>query len=178
MTGESGLTRDELFALRHAEDVSFHTLPDGGSYIRAYLRGTYSAPHRVFTVREQEAFNESGPFGDSGRMCEVAVSVVRLEDYSGRTGSYSAYAGYVPRDVWRTIADALRVGDRFGFHWIASNNSESAKVHGFHHDELRLEVEGADRKRQRRYIVAVAFGPDNSARMVTRNHPLTGVEYS
>lgn len=178
MQDESGLTRDDVFALRHADDVSFHSLPHGLSYIRVYLRGTSRAPHRVFTVREQVAFNENGPFGDSTRMREVPVMVARLEDYGrNRSGPYSAYASYVPKDVWRTIADGLRVGDQFGFHWIASNNSDSAELIGYHHDQLRLEVQGADRKRQRRYIVAVAFGPDNSARMVTRNHRVTGAEF-
>jgi hypothetical protein len=159
------ITRDDIRAMRMADTAHFHTHL-GRSWIVVELRN-YGLG-RIYTATEQRLFSEVRKYG-ADRCREIAVTTQRLEDYSGRTGEYQAFASFCPREVWLTIVAALRPGDILGFHWVASNNSESMRTVGYHHDQLRLSASNPERKNNRHWIIQDQFGPDNSARMVVRN---------
>jgi hypothetical protein len=158
------ITRDDIRAMRMADSVHFHTY-QGRSWIVAELQNYGLA--RIYTVTEQRLFSEVQKYG-AERSREIPVSTQRLEDYSGRTGDYQAFAAWCPKEVWLTIVAALRPGDTLGFHWVASNNSETMRAVGYHHDQLRLSASDPDRRKHRHWIIQDQVGPDNSARMVRR----------
>ena len=160
----TALTRDDIKAMRKADSIHFHT-HEGRSWIVVELEN-YGL-NRIYTAAEQRLFPDVRKYAaDRGR--EIPVATQRLEDYSGRTGDYSAFTGWCPKEVWLTIVDALRVDDSLGFHWVASNNSKNLTSVGYHHDQLRLVASGPDCKNNRTWIIADQVGPDNSARMVQR----------
>lgn len=161
----TGLTRNDIRAMRMADSVHFHTY-QGRSWIVVELRN--SNDDRIFTVAEQQLFTETGKYSGE-RSRDIAVDCARLEDYSGRSGDYQAFVSCCPKEVWLTIAAALRPGDMLGFHWVASNNSYGMTRIGYHHDQLRLGASDPKRKNNRHWIVRDEFGPDNFARMVQRN---------
>lgn len=166
------LTAEDAAAFRMAESVSFHTY-DGRSFVRLYL-DSFAGANRVWTVREQNIFPHLGEVLPHCRHREIEVSPqhVRLEDYSGRDGDYSAYAGgrcSVDPGVWRTIARTIRKGDTLGFRWIAGNDSDVMRDAGLSRDELRFGAEGPDRKNTRWWVVeTVITRADSGARMVNR----------
>jgi hypothetical protein len=160
------ITREDIRAMRMADTVHFHTY-QGRSWIVAELQN-YGLD-RIYTASEQRLFRDVQKYGGD-RSREIPVATQRLEDYSGRTGEYRAFASWCPREVWLTIVAALRPGDELGFHWVASNNSKNLEAVGYHHDQLRLSASDADRKNNRHWIVNDQVGPDNSARMVQREY--------
>ncbi len=160
------ITRDDIRAMRMADSVHFHTY-QGRSWIVAELRD-YGLG-RIYTATEQRLFTDTRRYA-AERSRDIAVADQRLEDYSGRNGEYQALASYCPKEVWLTIVAALRPGDKLGFHWVASNNSESMREIDYHHDQLRLiaSASDGDRRKHRHWIIADQFGPDDTARMVRR----------
>lgn len=158
------ITRDDIRAMRMADSVHFHTY-QGRSWLVVELQN-YGLG-RIYTATEQRLFTEVQKYG-SDRSRDIPVATQRLEDYSGRTGDYQAFAAWCPREVWLTIVAALRPGDVLGFHWVASNNSENMSAVGYHHDQLRLIASSSNRKGHRHWIIQDQCGPDNSARMVQR----------
>jgi hypothetical protein len=164
MPDQIEITRDDIRAMRMADNVHFHTY-QGRSWLVAELRNYGAA--RIYTATEQRLFTDTQKYSGE-RSREIPVATQRLEDYSGRTGDYEAFAMWCPKEVWLTIVAALRPSDTLGFHWVASNNSESMEAVGYHHDQLRLLASNSDRKSHRAWIVRDEFGPDNSARMIKR----------
>ena len=163
-TDLAGITRDDIRAMRMADDVHFHTY-QGRSWIAADLQNY--GRQRIYTAVEQRLFPDTQRYAGE-RSRDIAVATQRLTDYSGRDGEYQAFASWCPREVWLTIVAALRPGDVLGFHWVASNNSENMDAVRFHHDQLRLVASDPDRKNNRHWIIRDEFGPDNLARMVRR----------
>jgi hypothetical protein len=161
---DAEITRDDIRAMRMAESVHFHT-HEGRSWIVVELQNYGSG--RIYTASEQRLFPDVRRYAGE-RSRKIAVATQRLEDYSGRTGDYHAFATWCPKEVWLTIVAALRPHDRLGFLWVASNNSENMRAVGYHHDQFRLSASDPDRKNHRHWIVQDQVGPDNSARMVRR----------
>lgn len=166
------LTNEDAAAFRMAESVSFHT-HDGRSFVRLYL-DSWSGANRVWTVREQTIFPHLGEILPHCRHREIEVSPVnvRLEDYSGRDGDYSAYAGgrcSVDPGTWHTIARTIRKGDTLGFRWVSGNDTDVMRDAGLSCDEFRFGAEAPDRKNPRWWNVeTVITRTDSLARMVKR----------
>lgn len=143
----TALTTDDVWAIRNSDQVSFHTQP-GRSWMVVSLRDF--SGDRVFSVREQTVFNTKSGTGERAR--EIEVPETRLEDYSGRTGEYTAFTMWVPAEVWLTIGRGVRAGDVLGFLWI-SDHSEMLRDNGMRMDSLRLFARDADRKNGRAWNV-------------------------
>lgn len=170
------LTRDDIAALRAADDVTLHVFKGRGC-VRARLRG-YSAQPRIYSAREQRLFPDVDAQLDWRTRDVVAShSVVGYSErasmeWSDRSDpNYYAYASFVDEAVWRTIAGVMRPGDSVHLSWIADNNCGNTREVGFHHDELRLLLTGPEGKNRRTFLARVEVGPDNTARMVQRYGP-------
>lgn len=163
------LDANDVFALRRADTVTFHTY-QGENYVRAYLRDT--GRNRVFTVREQEVFNGDRTDARDDRYRNIRVLGMRVEDYGPGGGpEITAYAAVMHADMsqeWRTIAAAIRPGESLYFRWVRDNNNQHYKEAQLHRDEFRLVVGRQGDAKSRSYLVEVSVGPDNSARMVRR----------
>ncbi len=160
----TGLTRDDLSALREADSVTFHT-HGGRSFIRAYMGPRHRKPP-VVTVREQRVFNRTDvPLAyDRGRDVECAT-VAR--SYAGRRDGLSAecfHNVYRADQVWLTVASLLKVGDRVTLRWTASNNNQYADDARLHVDELHLSVDRGGKRLT--FAIGHNVCADNSARMV------------
>lgn len=162
------LDADDVFALRKADTVSFHTFR-GENYVRAYLR---DHGDRVFTVREQAVFNGHRDDRRDDRYREVRVLGMRCEDYgTDRGDKITGYSYLMHADMsqeWRTIAAAIRPGESLYFRWVRDNNNQVHESLGLHRDEFRLVVGKQGEAKSRAYLVDVQVGPDNTARMVKR----------
>lgn len=165
----SELGKDDVYALRHAEAVSFSTY-QGGSTVRAYLRDRDR--DRVFTVREQAVFDGHRTDLRDDRFREIRVLGMRCEDYGKSSdGDITAFAMIMHADMspeWRTIAASVRPGESLYFRWVRDNNNQHYEAAGLHRDELRVVVGKQGAPTSRSYLVAVEVGPDNMARMVKR----------
>jgi hypothetical protein len=172
------LTGDDVWAMRHTSDVTFHTLWTGEEQVSWIdVRMSDRRDDFVWTRREQLVFRPDDTFGhpERDRFRRIRVESENLADYGPGHYSepYSAYASRCDSAVWFTIAQALKVGDRIHFGWIRNNNSEALEKVGFVRDGLRIGAQqptpddGA-RPHSRTWNVADSVGPDNSARMVIR----------
>jgi len=170
-TGECGrLHTTDIQALRRADSVCFHTLPDGSAHIDALLTTWAHPTPRIFTTAEQRLFPDTG-HADRRRRIPVTAAVVGF----GQDGRW--YERGLPAaiafamihaagldDVWCSIVGFLRTGDVLSLRWRAGNNNQYLREADLHRDELRLAI----RRGQRgwTFLVDIATGPDNTARMI------------
>lgn len=163
------LDKDDVYALRNADAVSFSTY-QGANTVRVYLRD--SGRNRVFTVREQAVFNGHRDDLRDDRYREIRVLGMRCEDYGKSRGDeITAYSMLMHADMsqeWQTIAAAIRPGESLFFRWVRDNNNQVHDAAGLHRDEFRLVVGKQGDAKSRSYLVDVQVGPDNTARMVKR----------
>jgi len=111
------LSSSDVHALRRADSVCFHTLPDGSARIDALLT-TWAHPHpRIFTTAEQRLFPDPD-HTDRRRRIPVTAAIVGFNQdghwfergLPGATAFAMIHADRLD-DVWRTLAAFLRVGD-------------------------------------------------------------------
>lgn len=175
-TTTAGLTREDLAALRAADNLTFHHYRDGDSQprhmIRAYLRGTFG--QRIWTAREQRLFPELSLTDE--RMRTVAVkSVASGYERDGNGGLWSgepqvrAFASHYIDNTIRTVLALLRTGDELTLQWRADNNTDNHRSVGFHADELWLSAWSDSPARDLTFHIAHSVGPDNTARMIRRH---------
>jgi hypothetical protein len=169
------LSSSDVHALRRADSVCFHTLPDGNARIDALLT-TWAHPHpRIFTTAEQRLFPEPD-HSDRRHRIPVTGAIVGFNQeghwYERGLPDATAFAMvHAARldDIWRTIAAFLRVGDVLTLRWRASNSNQYLREAGLHRDELRLVIRRG--QRDWTFLVDIATGPDNTARMIRREVP-------
>lgn len=166
------LTRDDIAALKRADNVTFHTYR-GEAHMRAHLE-TYGTEHRIYTAREQLLF----PLSNStlrGRYRDVHTEhsgMGYLEEgglawTSDNTPHYSAFNAFVDRHVWGTIVGSMRVGDVVTLISVAGNGNGYLKEAGLFKDDFRIEL-SRDGKNPRTFLANTSVCADNSARMVKR----------
>lgn len=159
------LTRDDITALRRADNFHFHS-HNGKNYIIAELHGVdyTKAEHRLF------------PAGSAtGNICRrIDVADARCYDYEiGRALAKDEYDGFVnvyEHDILQTAFRALKVGDDLNFLWKIDGSDNTRSV-GFHYYRFYLQRYNL----QQNYggfldvwLLASYAGPDNSASMVRR----------
>ena len=69
-------------------------------------------------------------------------------------------------DLWRTILKRMRPGTAFRLMWTRDNNNQVYPQFGLHRDELRIRVGTPGKKDADTFLVEVAVGLDNTARMI------------
>lgn len=161
----------DVQALRRADAVSLHH-HDGEGHIRAGLTTFPSTQSRIFTATEQRLFPDTDQL-DRYRTITVATAVSGFDQrrrwheqaLPGAAATATIHAARLD-DVWCSIAGWLRVGDVVTLHWRADNNSAYLADVGLHRDEVRISV-GRGR-RTWTFLLDVAVGLDNPARMITR----------
>jgi hypothetical protein len=171
----TALTRDDITAMRMADDVSLHLYGITGSIIRAYVQGR--GEPIIYSESQQRLYPEATNFHD--RRARDIATEGSVTGY-GEAGSFgfawntrstepgpSCFYSVHDRDVWTTITQTLRVGDELHVHWRADNNTDTIRQANLHADEVRLIVRH-EGKPNATYRVGNAITPDNSARMVRR----------
>lgn len=171
-TGEV-LTRETIAAFRLADSVSFHHTPTDGGEIRLALDG--NGDDRIYTAREQRLFPRTD--GPRDRMRSVVVGS-RLSGYTSNLGpgwnldsAPEAVAFEMIHSAqfspdWLTVAALLKPDDVITLEWTADNNTEIIESVGLHHDELRLTIDRAGKRRALSFQLEARVGRDNSARMI------------
>lgn len=165
------LNRDDLFAFKHAEGISFHHHA-GRSFIRLYLERHGDQP-ATYTKREQVLFPRTRETASRYREIDTNASVYGYasngDTWNQANGGESAEAFYyfvnTPPHV-QSLTETLRAGDTLTLQWMASANSEAITAVGFDRDTLELAIERPGKRLV--YLMAVQVGPDNSARMIQR----------
>jgi len=163
----------DVQALRRADIVSLHHR-GGHGHIRAGLTTWPATGQRIFTATEQRLFPDPQD-GDRYRRITAATAVAGFDhsrrwheqDLPGATATSVIHAARLDDD-WCTLAAWLRVGDVLTLHWRADNNTQNLADAGLHRDELRIGVRRG--KRRFTFLLDVAVGPDNAARMISRSH--------
>jgi hypothetical protein len=167
------LSRDDITAMRSADDISFHQY-DGEAFIRAHLRG--HGEQRIFTVREQKLFTTADHSSERLRHIPVQSSAFGYGYNTSGTGGwnstnnpgYSAFAmTSTIGNVLRTILVLLKVDDILTLNWVADNNTEVIREANLHTDQLEIRVTRGDKFYV--FLVKVQTGKDNSARMIKRD---------
>ena len=175
------ITRDDINAIKLADDWHFHTY-QGRSWIVVGLRahterletprnGREFYDARVYTAREQVLYPDVDRYSH-GRSRDITADSARLAHYGERTrgDDWQGFASMYTSGERHTVANNLKVGDSLQFEWTASNNSQVNEQNGTHTDMFRLLVfrpgkDGVPRQ-VGTYLLVVQTGPDNSARMV------------
>lgn len=162
----------DVQALRRADSICFQVRRDGTAHIDATLTTwAYPAP-RIFTATQQRLFPDAH-HTDRRRRIQVGVTIVGFDSdrrwhehaLPGACASAMIHAAGLD-DVWGSIAGFIRVGDVMTLHWRADNNNQVLIDAGLHRDELRIGIRRG--RRSWTFLVAVATGPDDTTRMISR----------
>ncbi len=168
---QTGLSAQDVKALRQADSVSFHKRAHGKptDCIQCSKRvknpGPYDETEKTYYVAVRGVIAGGGvPYGAEGYNCFEMIHVAQF------------------CEVWRTIAQSLKAGDVLTLRWSADNFrngyvegariTEKDEYRGMelHADALYLEVtRGEGRKRRKLvFLLDVSVCVDNTARMVRR----------
>ncbi len=176
--GTHVLTRDDVTALRGADEVMFHYGPQTGSIVRAGLRGERSSGKpRVYSAAQQLRYPNTDTYSDDRhRDIPCGASMFghghdtepgwRAEDHP-RAVAFEMFQNAAYNAAWRTIVELIKPGDALTLQWAADNNSDTVRKAGLHVDELRLLVRRGDRTLT--FHLQRSITPDNSARMIRRH---------
>lgn len=121
---ENNLTKQELRALRNADDIVFRF---------------FNGKHTIEPIRRAD---HSDTGFEQRIEIEVGGSVENLDWHSTAvvtSGFEMVNASQFNKEM-RTIVGFLKVGDVLELKWVANNNSENMVRAGLVADELRLEV--------------------------------------
>lgn len=141
------LTSADAAAIKAADTLCFDTIGE-----RTTIRAITRATERVSEV-----------------VTTIGVDHVWLNDYSGASGDYTAYATLMNArhdDVTRTMARHLRKGSVLALRWTRGNDSPVTREAGLVVDHLDVVVSNG--KAADTFRVATYIGRDNSVRMVKR----------
>jgi len=171
------LTREDIAALREADDIVFHTNSTAGAVIHAELSGMSGT--RIYTAREQRRYPLPG--GDLNERRRVIACGVEMWG-QGSGGLDAAWnhehhpeaSGFVwlksPNSSgvsWATTASLLKPGDTLTLRWIADQQAtDTLRSAGLHLDSLELLVHRGERRLV--FDVATRVSGDHSGRMVKR----------
>ncbi len=163
----SALSTEDVAALRAAEELSFHH-NDGDSYIRLYLRSSYSGGMRVFTARQQRLFPDTQAAGahDRARVIGCDSGVSGYDEPVNHENAACFLAKSASGEPWRTAVGLVRVGDRLKLRWVAGNNNHYLDNAGLFMDELYLVARRGQRELW--FALARTVCADNTARMIRR----------
>lgn len=176
-TGALALCKEDLVALREADQVVFESYPgrDGLriTQIRAIReRRSYDDSPVVFTAREQRVFTRPVDMAPAERMRPIPAVPTWTFHGSERGDEDKAVAFSMEHTArfhreWQTIAGLLRVGDELVLGWVADNGNGYTRDAGLMRDELHLTIRRGDESL--RFLVDVSVCAPNSARMVKPN---------
>jgi hypothetical protein len=154
------ISKADVASFKLADDISFHTQPDGASSIRA-------------TVRAKDP-KGNNPFGTPEQVRETKCeSMLRdySREYSDTPPVKSVRAFEMIHcakwcDAWQTIAGFVREGDELTLYWQRNSRNLAAfdstcRLVG---DSLTLNVWRGMKKFA--FLIEVQVGEDNTARMV------------
>lgn len=173
------LTREDISALRTCDNVSLHSSPKYGCYIRAYIAhytqiytaveqrlfpDTSFADRRIREIPVTASIQAHGDSWDGGSIENWQWNSVSPDESSARPECfYSTYRQEITHTVWR----ALSVGDELHLKWTADNNSATIRLADLHADEVSLRVRKAGGKTFT-YLLGYTITLDNSARMIRK----------
>ena len=162
------LTRDDVAALRKADEIIFRSRP-GASHIEAVVENGFGDQPRVYTKVEQRLFPEfeSAYNQERKRYLAVGTSYANYGESAPTTHAvaFAMFCSAQFTDTWKTVASLLKVGDTLTLSWTADGNSNDyTKAVELHADTLRLVV---TRGQQRLiFLLDTSICLNNSARMV------------
>lgn len=160
MPAKFPMTKEDVFALRNADDISFHH-HEGTDTIRLRRR-SHQGPHQgLFTETEQRVFYRT-EYGDE------RVRVIEMGDPSNF--GFTAFASTSKWDDarWVTIARTIRPGDEVSLVWRPDDHTNDYLRNArppLHADVLDIRVVRGN-KIVGAFMVATSITPDNSARMI------------
>jgi hypothetical protein len=177
------LNRDDLAAMKLANDVTFHHNADefgeGVTQVRLHKRFDYETPsvrmYRLFpdlkwndSTERMRVFHVEGMVSDFSPMDEAEQAGYSKYTYNCFTMLHGA--GY--DRSWQTVVDGLKSGDEVAIRWVASNNSNVLREAGLHADEVRLlsvrPRNGSRPEQRREWLVDYRVCPDNVSRLVRK----------
>jgi len=145
------LTPADTRAMRKATDLCF----DYGSHVQS----PSLARIRVISG------GRGGPQAEQTYVINVESS--RVDNYGPTMRDFDAFhmaMNCQHDDHVRTLIHFVKPGDRIGFRWVRNNASPVTNEAGLVRDEFYIDVARKDRRHT--FLVHVAVGLDNSARMV------------
>lgn len=161
------LTREELLALRHADDsVSFYwsevgaesgdsrsfaiarkRVNPGDGFPERTITSVIPLSEPIFTIYDQDGSNRGRP-----RSCYTSANCPRVNP------------------EWQTILHFLRAGDVLIPEWIGGNTNELTRAAGLTYDEFRLRVQRPAANGRFRILTFIlnhmVTKADSSARMI------------
>jgi hypothetical protein len=157
------ISKADIAAFKQADDISFHTQPDGASSIRSSVR-----------ARDPKGNN---PFGTSEKTRETQCECM-IRDYIRDCPGSDGTTPLVKKvrafemihaakwcDAWQTIAGFVREGDELTLYW--GRNARWCPLYdkpAYVGDMLTLVVWRGMKKFA--FLIDVQVGEDNSARMI------------
>lgn len=153
------ISKADIAAFKQADDISFHTQPDGASSIRATVRAKDPKGNNPFGTPEQVRETQ----------CEMMLRDYSRE-YSDTPPVKSVRAFEMIHcakwcDAWQTIAGFVREGDELTLYW--QRNARRCPAYDradYVGDSLTLNVWRGMKKFA--FLIDVQVGEDNTARMV------------
>lgn len=168
------LSRDDVYALTRADQVSFNT-NHGASYIRATLVSPGAQP-RIYRTNEQRVFPEQRESGDRTRRIACGTNVYGFAVGNERAWAHDTAPAVVchamvhsarHHPVWQTVAGLIKPGDLLTLSWIADRATVAADHYDLHHDTLSLVIHRDTGRLD--FLLIADVGEDNRMRMVRRH---------
>lgn len=175
------LTREDVAALRDADDIVFYYGPLTGCVIHAKLRSDWERGDgdvRVFTRTQQLCYPATS---DGDRLRVIPCDAQMWGNGTGRhdrpwnADNNPQAAGFVMLmavqhlgGTWPTTAAMLKPGDTLTLRWTADHfDTDSLRDAGLHRDDLDLMAFRGSRRLV--FHVATTITGDHSGRMIRRH---------
>jgi len=122
---KTGITKEELQAIKKADRIVFRINQDGNSV--------------AWAAKNNPKSNE--PFEEYDFRFDIQVAKAKVTDYSkSDVMSPNEFSCIVERDALELLKHIVRAGDTLQGHWMLANNNEHVKDSGLTTNEFRVII--------------------------------------